>query len=111
MTILHLNGYSFIKIIQIQSSCLPMHHTGYYHGGMVMTMNVVFEKDSYRLYGVQIIGSDSVDKRIDMIATAIHAGMRATELKALLISLWMSWEKDWRKLKKKNTCMLCVKAA
>ena len=61
----------------------PMSHAGYYPGGRVMTMKVVFEKDSYRLLGAQIIGFDGVDKRIDVIAAAIHAGMKATELKDL----------------------------
>ena len=58
----------------------PMSHAGYYPGGMVMTMKVVFEKESYRLLGAQIVGYDGVDKRIDVLATAIRAGMKATEL-------------------------------
>ena len=58
----------------------PMSHAGYYPGGMVMTMKVVFEKDTYRLLGAQIVGYDGVDKRIDVLATAIRAGMKATEL-------------------------------
>ena len=61
----------------------PMSHAGYYPGGMVMTMKVVFEKGTYRLLGAQIVGYDSVDKRIDVLATAIRAGMKATELKEL----------------------------
>lgn len=61
----------------------PMSHAGYYPGGKVMTMKVVFEKDTYRLLGAQIVGYDGVDKRIDVLATAIHAGMKATELKDL----------------------------
>ena len=61
----------------------PMSHAGYYPGGKVMTMKVVFEKETYRLLGAQIVGYDGVDKRIDVLATAIHAGMNATELKDL----------------------------
>ena len=61
----------------------PMSHAGYYPGGKVMTMKVVFEKESYRLLGAQIVGYDGVDKRIDVLATAIHAGMKATDLKEL----------------------------
>ena len=61
----------------------PMSHAGYYPGGKVMTMKVVFEKDTYRLLGAQIVGFDGVDKRIDVLATAIHAGLKATELKEL----------------------------
>ena len=61
----------------------PMSHAGYYPGGKIMTMKVVFEKESYRLLGAQIVGYDGVDKRIDVLATAIHAGMKATDLKEL----------------------------
>nr|WP_300830526.1 FAD-dependent oxidoreductase [uncultured Acetatifactor sp.] len=61
----------------------PMSHAGYYPGGRVMTMKVVFEKETYRLLGAQIAGYEGVDKRIDVLATAIHAGMKATELKDL----------------------------
>ena len=59
----------------------PMSHAGYYPGGKVMTMKVVFEKETYRLLGAQIIGYEGVDKRIDVLATAIHAGLKATQLK------------------------------
>ncbi len=61
----------------------PMSHAGYYPGGRVMTMKVVFEKGTYRLLGAQIVGYEGVDKRIDVLAAAIHAGMKATELKDL----------------------------
>ena len=61
----------------------PMSHAGYYPGGKVMTMKVVFEKGSYRLLGAQIVGYEGVDKRIDVLATAIHAGLKATELQEL----------------------------
>ena len=61
----------------------PMSHAGYYPGGKVMTMKVVFEKETYRLLGAQIVGYDGVDKRIDVLATAIHAGLKATQLKDL----------------------------
>lgn len=61
----------------------PMNHAGYYPGGSLMTIKAVFEKETYRLLGAQIIGYEGVDKRIDVIATAIHSGMKATELKDL----------------------------
>lgn len=61
----------------------PSNHAGYYPGGKIMTIKVVFEKETYRLLGAQIIGYDGVDKRIDVLATAIHAGLKATELKDL----------------------------
>lgn len=61
----------------------PMSHAGYYPGGSVMTMKVLFEKGTLRILGAQIIGRDGVDKRIDVIATAIRAGLKATELTEL----------------------------
>ena len=61
----------------------PMSHAGYYPGGKVMTMKVVFEKNTYRLLGAQIVGYEGVDKRIDVLATAIHMGMKASKLKDL----------------------------
>jgi rhodanese-related sulfurtransferase len=61
----------------------PMSHAGYYPGGKMMTMKVLFEKETYRLLGAQIVGLDGVDKRIDVLATAIRAKMKAYELSEL----------------------------
>ena len=61
----------------------PMSHAGYYPGGKLMTMKVVFETGTYRLLGAQIVGYEGVDKRIDVLATAIHAGLTAIQLKDL----------------------------
>lgn len=60
-----------------------MSHAGYYPGGKVMTMKVIFEKETCRLLGAQIVGYDGVDKRIDVLAVSIHAGLKATQLKDL----------------------------
>lgn len=61
----------------------PASHASYYPGGTMMTMKVLFEKENYRLLGAQIIGYDGVDKRIDVLATAMAAGMSALELQDL----------------------------
>ncbi|MDY5455900.1 MAG: CoA-disulfide reductase [Bacilli bacterium] len=61
----------------------PMSHAGYYPGGSIMTLKVLFEKDTYRLLGAQILGFDGVDKRIDVLATAIRGGIKAYELTEL----------------------------
>lgn len=58
----------------------PMSHAGYYPDGKLMTMKVVFEKNTYKLLGAQIIGHEGVDKRIDVLSAAIHAGMSAVQL-------------------------------
>ena len=61
----------------------PMNHAGYYPGGETMTMKVVFEKETYRLLGAQIVGGAGVDKRIDVLATAIQNRMDARDLQQL----------------------------
>ena len=61
----------------------PMSHASYYPGGRVMTMKVIFERGSGRLLGAQIVGREGVDKRIDVLATAIQCGLTAPELKEL----------------------------
>lgn len=61
----------------------PASHAGYYPGGKVMTMKVIYDKRTLKLLGAQIVGYDGVDKRIDVLATAIRAGMKATELAEL----------------------------
>ncbi|MCB9202026.1 MAG: pyridine nucleotide-disulfide oxidoreductase family protein [Flavobacteriales bacterium] len=49
-------------------------HAGYYPGSQPMTMKISFCPFSGKLYGGQIVGFNSVDKRIDMIATTIQHG-------------------------------------
>ncbi len=61
----------------------PMNHAGYYPGGRVMTMKVLFERETLRLLGAQIVGQKGVDKRIDVLAAAIHMNLSAAELKDL----------------------------
>lgn len=61
----------------------PVSHASYYPGGKVMTIKLLFERESYRILGAQIVGSDGVDKRIDVIATAMQAGITAIGLKDL----------------------------
>lgn len=72
------NGIAYDKVI-----LSPMNHAGYYPNGKSMTLKVIFEKKTYRLLGAQIIGYDGVDKRIDVLATAIRANMSAIDLKDL----------------------------
>jgi len=48
------------------------HHAGYYPGATPMVIKVIFSKDGQKIYGAQIVGRDGVDKRIDVLATAIR---------------------------------------
>ena len=51
-----------------------------------MAMKVLYEKESLRLLGAQSVGGEGVDKRIDVLATAIRAKMTALELTELDLS-------------------------
>lgn len=61
----------------------PASHATYYPGSHSMTMKVLFEQPSGRILGAQIIGGEGVDKRIDVLAVAIKAGMTAFDLTEL----------------------------
>lgn len=61
----------------------PASHATYYPGSSSMTMKVLFEAGTGRILGAQAIGMDGVDKRIDVLATAIRAHMDATDLTEL----------------------------
>ncbi|MHC1787033.1 MAG: FAD-dependent oxidoreductase [Christensenellales bacterium] len=49
-------------------------HAGYYPGGQRMQLKLLFAQDGSRIFGAQIVGGAGVDKRIDVIATAIRLG-------------------------------------
>jgi NADPH-dependent 2,4-dienoyl-CoA reductase/sulfur reductase-like enzyme/rhodanese-related sulfurtransferase len=72
------SGYKYEKVILTQNS-----HAVYYPNATAMTLKLIFEKESFKILGTQIVGYDGVDKRIDVIATAIRAGLKADELKEL----------------------------
>ena len=61
----------------------PLSHASYYPNAKIMTLKLIFNKNDYQILGAQIVGYLGVDKRIDVIATAIKAKMKAYELKDL----------------------------
>jgi len=77
------------KILQRQNRAYrkvyvhPMHHAGYYPGAEVMTLKLLFEPDSGRLLGARAVGGAGVDKRIDVLAVAIQAGMTVFDLEEM----------------------------
>lgn len=73
-----LYGYDYDYVILTSAS-----HASYYPGARSMIIKVIFEKSSGRILGAQITGYDGVDKRIDVLATAIRAGMTAFDLTEL----------------------------
>lgn len=58
-------------------------HAGYYPGGTNMSIKTIFENNSGKILGAQIVGYDGVDKRCDVIATAIRFGGTANDLTKL----------------------------
>lgn len=58
----------------------PRHHAGYYPGAKPLHMKVLAEKGTGRLLGAQVVGEEGVDKRIDVIATALFFGGRIQDL-------------------------------
>jgi NADPH-dependent 2,4-dienoyl-CoA reductase/sulfur reductase-like enzyme/rhodanese-related sulfurtransferase len=61
----------------------PGSHAGYYPGAEPIALKILFAPDSGRLLGAQAVGRDGVDKRIDVLATALKAGMTVRDLAAL----------------------------
>lgn len=61
----------------------PSSHAGYYPGASQMHIKVIFEPEHGKILGAQVVGNDGVDKRIDVFATAIRAGMTMHDLKDL----------------------------
>lgn len=74
-------GISYDKSVTFSAS-----HATYYPGAQNMTIKTLFEPESGRILGAQIVGFEGVDKRIDVLATAIRAKMTASDLEELDLS-------------------------
>ncbi|OHD67171.1 MAG: CoA-disulfide reductase [Spirochaetes bacterium RBG_16_49_21] len=61
----------------------PYSHARYYPGAEQMCIKILFRPEDGKLLGAQIIGGEGVDKRIDVMATALHAGMTVFDLQEL----------------------------
>lgn len=61
----------------------PTHHAGYYPGAEAMTLKLLFDPTTGRVLGAQAAGGAGVDKRIDVLATAIQAGMTVFDLEEM----------------------------
>jgi rhodanese-related sulfurtransferase len=59
------------------------HHAGYYPGGKLLTLKLVYEKTTGRLLGAQGFGLEGVEKRIDVVATALLGKMTLDDLAEL----------------------------
>ena len=61
----------------------PVHHAGYYPGAEGMSLKLLFDPQSGRILGAQAVGGAGVDKRIDVLAVAIQAGMTVFDLEEM----------------------------
>ncbi|ADL67824.1 FAD-dependent pyridine nucleotide-disulphide oxidoreductase [Thermoanaerobacterium thermosaccharolyticum DSM 571] len=80
-TILKRAGIDYEKVI-----IHPNSHASYYPDALPMTIKLIFKKEDGKILGAQIVGFDGVDKRIDVIATAIRANMTVYDLEELELS-------------------------
>jgi len=58
----------------------PNSHAGYYPGAKQMSIKLLVSPDTQKILGAQVVGTEGVDKRIDVIATAMRGGLTAPEL-------------------------------
>ncbi|WP_137725458.1 FAD-dependent oxidoreductase [Prescottella subtropica] len=58
----------------------PQSHAGYYPGAEQMSIKLLVDPDTDAILGAQAVGGDGVDKRIDVIATAMAGGLTASDL-------------------------------
>jgi NADPH-dependent 2,4-dienoyl-CoA reductase/sulfur reductase-like enzyme/rhodanese-related sulfurtransferase len=61
----------------------PTHHAGYYPGAEAMTLKLLFDPQTGKVLGAQAVGGAGVDKRIDVLAVAIQAGMTVFDLEEM----------------------------
>jgi NADPH-dependent 2,4-dienoyl-CoA reductase/sulfur reductase-like enzyme len=55
-------------------------HASYYPGAQSLMLKVLFHPETGKLLGAQAVGGEGVDKRIDVIATALHFGATVRDL-------------------------------
>ncbi|MHB9035301.1 MAG: FAD-dependent oxidoreductase [Armatimonadota bacterium] len=64
----------------------PASHASYYPGASPMSLKLLFDPNGGKILGAQAVGSDGVDKRIDVLAVAIRAGLTVFDLEELELS-------------------------
>ena len=96
-------GSSILKVFNLTAACtginektakrqninyekvftVPANHASYYPGGQEMYLKLIFNKDTRKVMGAQIVGGDGVDKRCDVIAASIHFNALVDDLTKL----------------------------
>jgi NADPH-dependent 2,4-dienoyl-CoA reductase/sulfur reductase-like enzyme/rhodanese-related sulfurtransferase len=61
----------------------PTHHASYYPGAEAMTLKLLFDPETGKVLGAQAVGGAGVDKRIDVLAVAIQAGLTVFDLEEM----------------------------
>ncbi len=61
----------------------PAHHAGYYPGAESLSIKLLFHPKTGRIFGAQVVGGSGVDKRIDVLAVALQAGMTVYDLEEM----------------------------
>lgn len=61
----------------------PASHASYYPGAVPLSLKVLYHSETKQILGAQGVGKDSVDKRIDVLAVAMQAGLTVTDLSQL----------------------------
>lgn len=77
------NNEKTLQRLGIQYEALHIHpnsHASYYPGAFPIALKLLFDRKTGRIFGAQAVGYDGVDKRIDVIATAIKGGMTVFDL-------------------------------
>ncbi|MCK1210691.1 FAD-dependent oxidoreductase [Streptococcus uberis] len=79
------NSERQLKMNKIEYNAIHIHpnsHAGYYPGASPIALKLLFGKEG-QILGAQAVGTEGVEKRIDVIATAIKFGARADQLAAV----------------------------
>ncbi len=111
----------------------PTQHAGYYPGACRVDLKLLFHKETGKILGAQIVGKEGVDKRIDVIATALAAQMTVRDLADLELAYAPPFgsakdpinlagmaasnlldgfveQADWQETYKEGTCLLDVRS-
>ena len=83
------NNEKILKSKEIKYEAIHIHpgsHAGYYPGAAPISIKMLFDPKTGQIFGAQAVGYDGVEKRIDVIATAIAANMTAMDLSELELS-------------------------
>jgi CoA-disulfide reductase len=77
------NNEKLLKRLGIPFEVVHVHpgsHAGYYPGAFPISLKLIFDKETGKIFGAQAVSYDGADKRIDVIATAIKGGLTIFDL-------------------------------